>query len=104
MTTGSLTPSLNNNALVAIFLFSGANVSPDACRIQANYTNTFEKGCPMSYLSEVFYIQGENGGSASQAVVGKVVQRYRLYKEIPKRFKEIMVSWPRVASLPLFSL
>ena len=100
--TGSSTPTLEDT-VSTIFAFSGTDLSPGAWRIRANYTNTFEKGSPVSYLSEIFYIDGADGnceGLATSSIGGKGSNGGA------GRFKGLEALWPSVmlVAFPFLSL
>ena len=98
--TGLNTPSLDGN-IANNFDFAGTDVSPGAWRIRANYTNTFEKGSPLSYLSDVFYIQGVDGDCEG---LGKSSTNGNGANQSAGRFKQLEALWRRVVFVTLLFL
>jgi hypothetical protein len=97
--TGSFTPSLDLN-LGDLVPFTGTAVSPGAWRIRANYTNTFEQqGSPVSYLSEVFYLQGPKANCQG---VGTSGSNGKGSNGVAGNFRMLEGFWMRVALVTFF--
>ena len=88
-------------AILDSFPVAGTDVSPGAWRIQVNYENTFEEGSPISFQSEVFYIETASGGCKD---VKKSVTSGGGGAGGTGGLKELLASWPWAAFVTLLFL